>query len=63
MYLHSVGKHGELDGHVLCVAAVVLSLIHIYADIALLYYSGHGHIDSVGGYLATPDFTKHDYGV
>ena len=33
------------------------------ADIALLYYSGHGHIDSVGGYLVTPDFTKHDYGV
>ena len=33
------------------------------ADIALFYYSGHGHIDSVGGYLVTPDFTKHDYGV
>lgn len=33
------------------------------ADIALFYYSGHGHIDSVGGYLVTPDFTDHDYGV
>lgn len=33
------------------------------ADIALFYYSGHGHIDSVGGYLVTPDFTNHDYGV
>ena len=33
------------------------------ADIALFYYSGHGHIDSVGGYFVTPDFTNHDYGV
>lgn len=33
------------------------------ADVALFYYSGHGHIDSVGGYLVTPDFTNHDYGV
>ena len=33
------------------------------ADVALFYYSGHGHIDSVGGYLVTPDFSDHDYGV
>lgn len=33
------------------------------ADVALFYYSGHGHIDSVGGYLVTPDFTGNDYGV
>ena len=33
------------------------------AHTALFYYSGHGHIDSVGGYLVTPDFTKYDYGV
>lgn len=33
------------------------------ADIALFYYSGHGHIDAVGGYLVTPDFSKNDYGV
>lgn len=33
------------------------------ADVALFYYSGHGHIDSVGGYLVTPDYTEHDYGV
>ena len=30
---------------------------------ALFYYSEHGHIDSVGGYLVTPDFTECDYGV
>ena len=32
-------------------------------DIALFYYSGHGHIDAVGGYLVTPDFTEGDYGI
>lgn len=29
-------------------------------DIALFYYSGHGYIDSLGGYLVTPDYTA-DY--
>lgn len=33
------------------------------ADVALFYYSGHGHIDSVGGYLVTPDYSDGDYGV
>lgn len=33
------------------------------ADIALLYFSGHGCIDSIGGYLVTPDYTKYDWGV
>ena len=33
------------------------------ADVALFYYSGHGQIDSIGGYLVTPDFSEHDWGV
>lgn len=32
-------------------------------ETALFYYSGHGHIDSIGGYLVTPDFTDYDFGV
>lgn len=32
-------------------------------DIALFYYSGHGYMDSVGGFLVTPDYTAFDYGV
>ena len=32
-------------------------------DVALFYYSGHGHIDAVGGYLVTPDYSPNDYGV
>ncbi len=33
------------------------------SDIALFYYSGHGYIDSVGGYLVTPDASQGDYGM
>ena len=33
------------------------------ADVAVFYYSGHGHVDSVGGYLVTPDYFSHDWGV
>ena len=33
------------------------------ADIALFYYSGHGHIDSDDGYLVTPDYVEGDWGV
>ena len=32
-------------------------------DVALFYYSGHGYIDSVGGYLVTPDYKDCDWGV
>ncbi len=32
-------------------------------DIALLYFSGHGVVDSFGGYIVTRDFTKYDEGV
>lgn len=33
------------------------------ADIALFYFSGHGYIDSIGGYIVTPDFSPGDYGI
>ena len=32
-------------------------------DVALFYFSGHGFIDSIGGYLVTPDYCQHDWGV
>lgn len=32
-------------------------------EIALLFFSGHGHIKSTGGYIVTPDFVKYDEGV
>lgn len=33
------------------------------SDMALLYFSGHGHIKSTGGYLVTTDATRYDEGV
>jgi len=33
------------------------------ADVALLYFSGHGIVSNLGGYLVTPDARKHDEGV
>lgn len=32
-------------------------------DIALLYFSGHGYIDDLGGYLVTPDAKLNEEGV
>lgn len=32
-------------------------------DVALFYYSGHGYVDTIGGYLVTPDYSAGDYGV
>jgi len=32
-------------------------------DSSLLYFSGHGHVDSLSGYLVTPDFEEEDPGV
>lgn len=36
---------------------------HDTADIALLYFSGHGTENDLGGYLVTPDATKYDEGI
>jgi caspase domain-containing protein len=33
------------------------------SDIALLYFSGHGLINSLGGYIVTTDFERYDEGV
>ncbi|MEZ5359649.1 MAG: caspase family protein [Candidatus Zixiibacteriota bacterium] len=32
-------------------------------DVALFYFSGHGYINSFGGYIVTPDYQKYDEGV
>lgn len=36
---------------------------HDKADVALLYFSGHGTENDLGGYLVTPDATKYDEGL
>ncbi len=32
-------------------------------DVALFYFSGHGFINELGGYIVTPDYGKYDEGV
>lgn len=32
-------------------------------EIALFYFSGHGHIDALGGYIVTPDYAPMDFGI
>lgn len=32
-------------------------------DIALLFFAGHGYVNSFGGYIVTPDFKAYDEGV
>ncbi len=39
------------------------SLFEGNGDMALLYFSGHGHIDNTGGYLVTTDAQQYDEGV
>src|SRR5690606_14215594 len=33
------------------------------SDIALLYFSGHGFFNDLGGYIVTPDYQQNDEGV
>lgn len=51
-----VKTKGELRG-------LITELFNGANEAALLYFSGHGFDDSVGGYLVTPDYQTHDYGV
>ena len=41
----------------------VIELFNNNADIAVLYYSGHGSFDSLGGYLCTSEVTRPDEGL
>lgn len=52
----NVPTKGDLKGHITdCFAG--------NNDIALFYFSGHGYIDAIGGYIVTPDFSPNDMGV
>lgn len=39
------------------------SLFQGDSDVALFYFSGHGFIDELGGYIVTPDYDSNDMGV
>ncbi|MFA9422393.1 MAG: caspase domain-containing protein [Sedimentibacter sp.] len=42
---------------------LILDLFSGDSDTALLYFSGHGYIDDIGGYIVTPDYKPNDFGV
>ncbi len=42
---------------------LIVDLFAGEADTALFYFSGHGFINELGGYLVTPDHRQHDEGI
>jgi len=42
---------------------LIAALFSGECDTALFYFSGHGYVNELGGYIVTPDFEKYDEGV
>ncbi|AWV31317.1 caspase family protein [Paenibacillus odorifer] len=43
--------------------ALIADLFKGDSETSLFYFSGHGHLDEVGGYIVTPDYQEFDVGV
>ncbi len=43
--------------------SLIIDLFSGDSDISLLYFSGHGFLNAIGGYIVTPDFKENDEGV
>lgn len=52
----NVSSKGEL-------LALIEALFKGKSEVSLFYFSGHGYINELGGYIVTPDFCPHDMGV
>ena len=53
---NNVQTKGELKG-------LIKELFNDDNETTLFYFSGHGYIDDVGGYIVTPDYQENDFGV
>ncbi len=42
---------------------MIVELFSGNSDITLLYFSGHGYLNEIGGYLVTPDHERYDEGI
>lgn len=42
---------------------LIIDLFKGDSETSLFYFSGHGYIDDLGGYIVTPDYRSHDLGV
>ena len=52
----NVEKRGKLLGE-------IKKLFEGDCETALFYFSGHGYIDELGGYIVTPDFSENEMGI
>ncbi|MFT3911060.1 MAG: caspase family protein [Ferruginibacter sp.] len=52
----NINSKGQLKG-------LIKKLFEGKVDTALLYFSGHGYLNELGGYIVTPDFKKYDEGI
>jgi uncharacterized caspase-like protein len=54
--LYNVGTKSEL-------LTEISNFFDISADVALLYFAGHGYVNELGGFLVTPDHKRYDEGI
>ncbi|WP_249308273.1 caspase family protein [Lederbergia citrea] len=54
--VHDVQTKSELMG-------LIVDLFEGDSDTVLFYFSGHGYLNDLGGYIVTPDFKPNDFGV
>jgi hypothetical protein len=43
--------------------SMIVELFRGHPDITLLYFSGHGFLNEIGGYIVTPDYKRYDEGI
>src|ERR1700683_4074417 len=43
--------------------SLIVELFSGEADTALFYFSGHGFLNELGGYIVTPDYKHYDEGI
>lgn len=43
--------------------SLILDVFKAEDEVSLFYFSGHGCITDMGGYIMTPDFSRHDEGI
>jgi hypothetical protein len=53
---YDIPTKGELKG-------LIVDLFKGDGDSALFYFSGHGYLNEIGGYIVTPDYKAYDEGV
>lgn len=54
--IKDIQTKGELLGN-------IKELFSDDSEVALFYYSGHGYVNELGGYIVTPDYTENDWGI